>query len=365
MLIQLKINCSLTNDQIAIKINGKSVPHKCAGTSIEIEVPLQFGLHQLIVESCTTQRFEIQKASIDHCDLRKLFYLAWSITAAKQRLQPCNELWEPGQQWILPFGYPVSDWIHKVESKFKNNVLGQDLYKDHWIWYPESTELDPTSPQIMQEFFKYNFDFTVVSKQDWSYEQIPFIKYTADIDSGLIAQAYHELKTQQDLIHSLNKNPGQQQYNFEEFGHTNAQQWQVLLLHRKASEGLTEIPSRYQEHFPAVWNLIDSLKIPYWYVFIGVMPPKSIVYPHRDDLPFFDINYKNYRGCTQLYIPLHWPDNSYIKLANAGTFDSSCGAMIINNDSFTHAAINNSTEYRYMLALRTTQEQISKFSIAC
>ena len=365
MLIQLNVNGALSDDQIQITVDGKYVKAQLTDRHVNIELPLQFGLHQLVIESRTKQRFEIQKASIDHCDLRKLFYLAWSDTADGQRLQPCNELWEPGQRWTLPFGYPVSDWLAKVERKFAYGILGSDLYRDYWIWYPESIELDSKNPQIIKDFFSYNFDFTAVSKKNWTYDHIPFIKYTDNIDPDLIVLAHKELQANADIINLLNKNPEQQKYNTEEFGYTKEQQWQVLLLHREASKGLPAINSRYRDKFPACWTLIDSLGIPYWYAFIGIMPPWSIVYPHVDDSTMDENQYQSYRGCTQLYVPIYGPDHSYLKIANAGTVDNKSGAMIINNDNFTHAAVNNSAEYRYMLALRTSHDQISKFAVTC
>lgn len=353
----------MSSSDVKITVDNKEVIAEFKDLLISIDIPLNFGVHRLVVENLTGKRFIIKKAVVGDCNLRKLFYLSWLTTAEGERVQPCNEFWGPGQQWILPFGYPVSNWLSMVEQKFKNGVLGGDLYKDHWIWYPESVELEESTPQIIKDFFEYNFDFTVVNKKNFTYEEIPYTKYTTDIDQELISQAHYELKNNQDLINLLAKVPGQKKENAEDFGYADNQQWQSLLLYRQESLGLAAV--NHLERFPACKKLIDGLNVPYWYIFIGIMPPNSIVYPHVDDLPVGDPKYTEWCGCTQLYIPLYQPANSYFKIADAGVLDSNSGVMVINNDMFTHAAVNNSSEYRYMLAVRTNREQISKLSISC
>lgn len=363
MSVILYTSVPVESHEVNIIINQKTVSAKFTDSSILIDTTLNFGIHQLTIENLTTKRFGITQAIVGNCNLRKLFYLAWMTTTNNERVQPCNELWEAGQRWNLPFGYPVSNWISVVEQKFPNGVIGNDLYKDYWIWYPKSIDLDRNSPQIMKDFFEYNFNFTVVNKKNFTYDQIPYITYTEPVDQSLINQSYQELKNNQPLVNLLAKVPGQKKANAEEFGYADNQQWQSLLLYRKESPGLAAVD--HLDRFPACNKLINSLNMPFWYVFIGIMPPGAIVYPHVDDMAVVDPEYIHWRGCTQLYIPIYQPVDSYLKIADAGTIDTTSGNMIINSDIFTHAAANNSTEYRYMLALRTRQDQISTFPITC
>ena len=113
------------------------------------------------------------------------------------------------------------------------------------------------------------------------------------------------------------------------------------------------------EQFPAVTALLDSLALDQWYAFIGVLPPGGFIYPHRD----FDTakqnndSYQEYKGCTQLYIPVYWPKDNYIKFADAGILNFESGqSVVINSDYYSHCLVNNSDQNRIVIGVRCHQD---------
>mgnify|MGYP003349575654 CR=1 FL=1 len=102
-----------------------------------------------------------------------------------------------------------------------------------------------------------------------------------------------------------------------------------------------------------------------FYCFLGVLSPNNFIYPHTDDHEQNNYNkdFLCYKGCTQLYIPLKWPKGSSLKFGNVGELPFEKGPLVINNDYFTHAGINPSDEYRYVLAIRSHRSIIDNCTI--
>lgn len=358
MRISIYLQDPLSPNDIEIYIDDRLIPTRFQDSRLFLDTPLTFGLHYLRIKSNTDQKISIKRVDIDGCDLRKLFYLHWLKDTQGRDIQPCSEMWEPGQTWNLPIGYPVSYWLNLVERKFANNVLGRDLSRDYWIWYPESLELGPHVPRIMRDFFEHNFDFTVIEKKDHDITAIPYIRYTKTIDQSLIDLSCEEIDLNRDLIiDHLSGDYGQKSLNIAEFGYKETDIWKMLYLH-----GPDQIESSRQR-FPACWRLIDSLDLQYYKIFVGLLPPGAIIYPHTDDGNDNNPEFAPYQGCTHLYIPLRWPAGNYIKFASAGIPDVGSGAVIFNNAKFTHAVINDSDQWRYILGVRTTRKFVRSLPV--
>jgi len=130
--------------------------------------------------------------------------------------------------------------------------------------------------------------------------------------------------------------------------------WRVVWLKQNHKYG-TDMAAQFDK----VLNLIDSLDLDTWHVFIGVLPPGGFIYPHkdRDTHKATSDQYKFYQGCTALYIPIVWPEKNYIKFAGVGTLPiQQDQPMVINNDFFTHCVINDSQENRVVIGVRAHQD---------
>ena len=349
--ISIKTADTISKENLELFINNTPVEFTVDYQHIEILWPKKFGIHQLKLTSNSSKKINIEQVSIDHCDLRKLLHLSWTIDNFDNRLQPSTELCE-GQHWILPFGYPVSHWLVLNSNKFRNNMYGQNLVEKYWHWYPESIELPNSFPQTIRDFFQYNFDYTTVDKTCYTSADIPYMKYPGEISKVLLDQSIEEITQHMDIMTQEGNNYGTFAGNQQEYKIHNDEAWKILWLLK--SDG----SKKFVNEFPSIWKLVESLKVDFISVFIGTLPPGGLIYPHVDDVNLTNPDYKNYNGCTQIYIPLKWPKGNYIKLANAGVLDLVDGPMVINTQYFAHAVVNNSDEYRHVLGIRTNVADI-------
>jgi hypothetical protein len=360
MKILINLDKFLTQEELVVKLNNKEVQFVSSDKNIVVDTLENFGLHQLNIISKTNKRFAINYVEIDGCNLRKLIYLAWSDTKQKKKLQPCNELWETDQIWTLPFGYPVSNWINLVERKFPAGSFGKNLYENYWIWYPQSIILEQKFPAVVRDFFKYNFDFTVVEKEKYDISQLPYFYPNKIIEKKLIVEALSEALKEIKLIKNYSKFPDQTKENKKEFGLEENIEWKLMQLVKENG------PDMHRDLFPALWKLIDSLFLKnIFYASVGILPPGGIIYPHIDNRWNRNETYSIFKGCLQLYIPLEWPEGNYIKLANAGIPNVESNFVVINNDSFVHSLVNTSHKERIVLVIRVAKENLPEIGVRC
>jgi hypothetical protein len=339
-------------EDLKIIINDSPVDFEIINSHIKILWYKQFGIHQLKLVSQHNKRFGIKSVIVDCCDLRKLLHLSWVNDNQGNQLQPATDLWEQGQQWILPFGYPLSNWLTVNENKFRNGVYGNNLLENLWQWHPTGIALPDSFPQIIRDFFQFDFNYTTVDKNNFSLVDIPYMRYTPEISKILIDRATEEITHNLNCMIEEGNDYGSFIKNQEEFDLANDDVWKILWLLRSGG------PRKFTKEFSAVWELVDSLNVDFITVFIGMLPPGGFIYPHVDDVNLNNPTYTQYQGCTQIYIPLKWPNGNYIKFANAGTIGPEYGPVVVNNQCFTHSAVNNSAEHRYVLAVRANVADI-------
>jgi hypothetical protein len=349
-IIELVINGDITANEISINVDDCPAKFIFKNNSIIISAN-NFGFHVLKLTSNANKRFSISNAKVGGCDLRKLIYLSYLENEHGEKFQPATELWESKQTWVLPFGYPLSGWIESVEKKIPNNKLGQNLIADYLFYYPESVTLeDKKFPQIIQDYYKYNFNFTMIDRSNVNILELPFITYQKEIPIDLLENANNELLSNLEFITGSGEGfeYGQRKDNHNEFQKLLPEkEWRVIWLYTKHKK----LP--ISDKFPAMQKIIDSINVDYRHAFIGLLPPGGFIYPHIDDRGFSDSKYDEYQGCTQLYIPLHWPSGAFIKFAGAGIVSLDSGkSVIVNTDHFTHSAVNASAQDRYVLAIR-------------
>lgn len=341
---------------INITIDSCPVDFLISDNCISIAAPDNFGFHLLKITSLSNKRFNIETVLVDGADLRKLLYLSWICNSDGTRMQPATECWEAGQVWILPYGNPLSFWISTAEKKITNDLYGKNLDDHYWIYYPDTIELSQhLFPDVLTDFFKYNFDFTAVPKSsEPDLLPIPYMEYSKDIPKILLNSVLKEFVDNRDYIEEHKSSYGQHSGNKKEFGDKlTGTEWVLFWLHhRLASDDKKALYQTHLDLFPATKELLTFLNHKYWSVFIGIVPPGGFIYPHSDNVHTVRADYEEFQGCTQLYIPLQWADGNYIKFAGAGSPNLSNGPMVINNDRFTHAVVNDSTQDRYILAIR-------------
>ena len=337
--IQLYLDTALDYSDIDIQVDDEPVKFSIKGLVLELDATPQGFLHSLKLTSNTDKKFSINRVKIGDCDLRKLIYLSWMVDNAGKIFQPATQLWQAGQIWILPFGFPVSAWLELTEQKIPANLFGQDILSQYHVYFPSSLNLaNSTFPQIIKDFFKLNYSFTIIDQSQ--IECMPYVHYNKQIPKSQFELVRQEMFDQHNYIQSNGSKYDQYQANLQEYNiESDKNHWKIVWLYKKHSA------TEHLHLFPQVQKLITDLKLDCWHAFVGLLPPGSFIYPHRDlnNLQKTTSEYRDYRGCTQLYIPIECSRGNYIKFAGAGTLDlNQTGPMVINNDYFTHAVINNS-----------------------
>jgi hypothetical protein len=168
--------------------------------------------------------------------------------------------------------------------------------------------------------------------------------YKKSISHELIELAAQEVV--KNIDGSTTESYTQRIANQKEFGDKFNSNWNVTWLYKYGNR----LP--IADNYPHIKSIIDLLDLDCWSVFIGKLSPGDFIYPHTDDTNKSKPEYVNYKGCTQLYVPLVWPEGSFIKFAGAGILPTGNELMVVNNDTFTHGAVNTSNQPRYALGLR-------------
>jgi len=340
----------ISQSDICIEINGQAVDFTTSESGISIHTDCTFGLHRLTLTSVNPIRLEILQVFVNGSSLRKMLYMSWIKNLDHEKFQPGTVLWEAGQTWHLPFGYPVSYWLELAENKFSPGELGTNLYEKYWIYYPDSMTVDSEKfPNIIRDFFLHNFNYTVVPKETTTAEQIPYMWYKKSIPHSLVELAG------QEAIKNIGETTNSSAHlteNQKEFRDKFNSNWDVTWLYKYGKR----LPCA--DDYPHVQKIIDLLDLDCWSVFIGKLSPGDFIYPHVDNQSKSNPEYENYQGCTQLYVPLVWPAGNFIKIAGAGILPMDEETLVINNDTFTHSVINASTQTRYALGLRVNKKII-------
>lgn len=331
-----------------IYLDDQQVPYQQDHSRISVQVAT--GFHQLSITNLGHQQLEIDQVWLDDCNCRELIYTSYVTDQQGQRSQPCLTMWQSGLTWTLPLIYPLSLWITSTNRKINYSLLGQDLFDQYVHYYPQKIQLDRAKfPRVVCDFFSQDYDYTVVPKNINNPDAIPFMRYNRPIDDDLLQAVRTEIISNKQRFTPTLPQPG----NATEFGKNPADTWRVLWIYKKK-------PSiDILQSFPNIQRLAESLDLDVYHIFVGWLSPGQFIWPHVDDLSLLVTRtqpFERYHGCTQLYIPLEWPAGCHIKFANAGLIPLDRSPWVINNDHFTHSAVNDSDQDRFVLGFRASHD---------
>lgn len=350
---------NITSQDFAASIDDVEVEFDIAPGQIIINADISVGVHLLKLYSLTSKKIEINEVQLDQASIRQAVYLSFLEDANGDRVQPCTATWEPGQIWTLPFGNPMSFWIESTLDRIPHGQYGQNLYKNFNIWYPSvKVDLPDNFSTAVKDFFKYDFGFLVRPRGVEHLRQQPVIPLNLDLSrTTKIVDEYQQLESMLISQNKLSKNQKQNQYNALENLNWSQDDWYYVSFYTYNQDTGQYYYPVDPELTPVLWNQIQEWGIrDYIRVNIICLEPGGYASPHKDASAAPETNNNQYDGCCQLYIPLDFPDNSYIKLAGAGIIDSA-RANAIDITNITHCAVNNSGRRRYVMIIRCNIER--------
>lgn len=327
-----------------ITINKKSVEYVKHSNYLDVNINQHHGINILRIKlKSSNELFEITDVKVNDSGIRMGLYLSY-VEDNGARLQPRTVLNTAEQTWVLPYGSPMSFWISLIHKKLGNNYFGKDFYKKYDIYYPEPIDVPGQYPQLIHDFFNYDFDFTVVDKTSAEWKDIPYLPLLKSVDTS---KAFKEISDNIDYFFKNKYVSGQLAYNTLDDKDLDQDHWIIWWFGRTRdyTEDLTQ--------FPKFKKFLQDLEIQGGTVkgFLAFTKPSSFASPHIDDMFLVHPEYVKISGCAQLYIPIS-PDveHSDIKLAGVGVLPS--GPIVFNNDRFVHGVYNNSDQMRIYLSLR-------------
>ena len=345
-MIEIVFNPSNSEfSNLLISLDKKSLDYSIVENKIVLADPIDLGMHILRLQLLdNNSKVDIVEVKINGASLRQTLFFSF-VQQGSTRMQPATCIWEPSQIWVLPFMNPVAHWIGLLGEKLRRDVLGSDLNLDYKIYIPESIQLPDTFPPAVVDFFKFNFDCTILHKDDITAMNLPYEKYTEKLDTQGV---YDEIYKNLDLIRStVPYRLGQTRYNERDDKNYDFNKgWFATTIH-----GFS--PSNKHCHIadstmlPLTYALVNSLNLDPHSIAVSVSPPGTYAYTHIDKRKFNSED--KFNGCKQLYIPLNYPAGAMVKFRNVGILPEI--PMINNPQYYSHAVVNNSNETRIVLSV--------------
>ena len=337
------VNSKFSN--ILLSIDNISATYIVNENKIVIDQSIDLGIHILRLQLLDDHsKIDIADVTVNGSSLRQTLFFSF-IEQGSDRLQPATCVWDSSQIWVLPFMNPVSQWIGLLGEKLRKDALGSDLNLDYKIYIPESVQLPDNFPSAVVDFFKFNFDCTILHKDNITAMNLPYEKYTEKLDTQGV---YDEIYKNLDLIRAtVPYRHGQTIYNERDDKNYDFNTgWFATTIY-----GFS--PSNKHCHIadstmlPLTYALVNSLDLDPHSIAVSVSPPGTYAYTHIDKRKFNPED--KFNGCKQLYIPLNYPAGAMVKFRNVGILPKI--PMINNPQYYSHAVVNNSNETRIVLSV--------------
>lgn len=326
--------------KLQVEINNQPVEYTLTDNKVDINSDVDIGLNQLSIEIIHGTKFSIEDVVINHTSVRQAIYLSYIETQDCNVIQPATCLWEPTQKWILPFANPISFWLCLVMSKIPANTLGKNLYETYNIIYPSKVILNQPFISLINDFFRYNFDFFCELKTKPNL--LPIRKTNINFYDYDTATVIDEIDNNIEFIKSHQRPYSQKIYNYQEISN-NQPKWFTFTVIEKTQVVVDP------EKFKRLLQLVNQLPLnDITSVCIGILPPGGIIAPHIDNI---GLQEPGSRGHNILYFPLNWPEGNYFKFYSGCLIDSTESIWAINNSDHIHGLVNQSTQERKILTI--------------
>jgi len=353
--LQLKFKSDNTDFLLDFKINGIDCQYQIVDDIINIRWDFNFGFYLLeisVISPVDSTKIEIIDAILDGVSFRQTLCLAFGKDTLGKRYQT-RVLDQHTQKIHIPFINPISQWISSCAEKIpRYEIFDHTLYDNYQIYYPESVDVPEKFPKIIRDFFKHDFSFHAHPRliEEYYDPRVPYAPINIEhlYDERLLAK---ELLDQFEYIKGISREPGQNIYNSVDASRK---------IHWSVIDVIVSHPVRYnlesdfkldKDRVPQLYQLIKNLNLDtIVHVFIGILAPGEFISPHVDSYHDYQYILKDFGGCSQIYIPINFKPGNLFKLANVGLLPLD-KPTLINNHNFSHALINDSSEYRFSIAV--------------
>lgn len=320
-------------ESVKLLIDNNPVPYHVLEDAIIVDQYIDYGLHQLIIES--DRKIQVEDLFVDGVSVSQTLYLAHDhLGVFKTKVEPTL---------VIPFGNPISWWIAECSRHIPNGLYGKNINEKIKLYWPESVIINNGYPQIIKDFFKSNLGFHSIPVDDL---HKPF--HNIDVPYLPVDIEYNE----QELYKEFMQNIDQFDEQRETPAKGNIQNEGYVVNFIVFDDDGKEVRNDFnQDKFPELYKLLqtvvdlDVIKIRH--LFVGAVPPGGYVKLHKDDMYAWAPGYENTRGCQQLTLPVNWAEGNYFKFHNVGLLPNR--PLLIAPAEYTHSVVNQSKEYRFTI----------------
>lgn len=357
--LTIEFRCKGNNPKFQFELdNVEIIPTAQTSNLVTLSADINHGFHILKIISHNNSEIEFVNATLNSATFNQTLYMMYMEVDKKK--QQNTTLSTHARELYLPFMNPLSWWLTSCFSKIPPALYGGGLYEQLEVYYPESLDIGDQYPQVVQDFFKHNWDFYCHPKLTDGYyrEEVPYWTDGTKFE-------YNELALHAECLYNL------------PYLETNSGDWlrttpKVPTL-EKVEQGsrlctVMNVSMSIDEYdfeqkfaldkndFPEVYALLKRLDFDaILHSFIGILPPLGHIIPHRDSYVGFESVLKQFGGCSQLYIPINFKPGNYFKFGSVGFVPLDQGPILVNNHNFVHSVINDSDEWRFALAIVGTR----------
>jgi hypothetical protein len=315
--LTIEFRCKSTNPKFHFELNDiEIVPTAQTANVVTLTLDINHGFHMLkmsVIDDIDVDIVNLYLNDVNFANTRFLIYGAnesgrFQSTSINQYVK----------ELYIPFINPVSQWIAMATEKIPSKFFAGGLYESLEVYYPPSIILSDKCARIAQDYFKYNYDFYVIDKEElvspYYSSTVPYCPAPAHIVYNE-QELFTEFMDNLDFLNNLKIEHQKGNY--------------LINVVLPSDEPVFDLEKRFlldRNLFPSLYKFIDTLNIgEIVHTFIGLLGPREILPVHTDErtvIKKFDADgnelwtklasdLKRYGGCSRLYIPVNFKPGNY------------------------------------------------------
>ena len=349
-MTELKFNIFTDNEFLLdIFLDSEQISYTLEDNTIILNSDVSMGFHMLTFKLIKGADIRIEAGQVNGVDFRETLYLMFAVSNSDRRQTTILTIKD--HTLYLPFAYPMSWWKASCQEKISSQLFASGLYDELSVYYPESVRLPDTFPKLVRDFYEFNMDFYVHPKKllndPYYNHEIPY--YSLEKKINYDEQAlFNEFMSNLDYLKDTARIPVQ-----KTFANNNLQRWWTndIIISKPQDYSLEAKFSLDKNKLPILYSFLKELNLDVVvHAFIGILGPMECILPHIDDYAAHTFFPTDYKGCSQIYIPINFKPKNYWKHHNVGLLPLD-GPILVNNHNFCHSLVNNSNEYRFGIAI--------------
>jgi len=355
--LTIEFRCKGTNPKFQFELDGVEIlPASQTENLVTLALNINHGFHILRLSAVDGIDIDIIDLHLNNVSFGDTKFLIFGTNdSGKFQTTSINQ---HIKELYIPFINPISQWVAMVSEKIPSRFFSGGLYEEKEVYYPTSITISEKFSKIDQDYFKYNYDFYVIDKEElvspYYSRTVPYCSAPAHIHYDE-QELYAEFMNNLDFLTNLKIEHQKGNY--------------LINVIIPSADPTFDLSKRFlldRNLFPELYRLHETLNIgDIVHTFVGVLGPGETLSVHKDEQSiirkFEDsgnrtpskirTDIEQYGGCSRLYIPINFKQGNYFKFTDVGLLPVTKGPLVINNYNFSHGLINDTDEWRFAIGI--------------